>query len=66
MQGPELVIDNPDVNFGLVRLGDTVESSVVLRNTSQVSAQWSIRETNAESSSEVIVKHKRKKLLKTS
>ena len=41
------MIDNPDLNFGLVRIGTTVESSVMIRNTSQISTKWSIKETAA-------------------
>ncbi len=51
-QGPEVIIDNPDLNFGLVRLGDSVEMCVIIRNQSQVSAKWSIKESDVHASQE--------------
>ena len=44
MKGPDLVIDQPDVNFGLVQMGCVAQSSLTLRNFSRVPARWQIHE----------------------
>ena len=44
------MIDTPDLNFGLVRFGHTVQVPMVIRNTSQISAKWSIKESAVHSS----------------
>lgn len=47
IKGPEVVIDQPDLNFGLMRVDDSAISEVVLRNTSQVTADWTVAESEA-------------------
>ena len=44
MQGPQLNIDVPDLNYGLVRLGEAIEKDIPIYNTSSVAAQWEIIE----------------------
>ena len=41
-QGPEITIHEPDVNFGLIRLGQTVSKEITLTNQSQVISVWTI------------------------
>ena len=41
-QGPDLIVDQPDVNFGLVRFGTVVKKCITLRNTCRVPAKWTI------------------------
>lgn len=43
-KGPELVIAQPDVNFGLVQLGSCAQSALTLKNFSRVPASWQIHE----------------------
>ncbi|KAK2147788.1 hypothetical protein LSH36_535g01010 [Paralvinella palmiformis] len=44
IKGPEVSIEEPEVNFGLVRLGDIVTRTVTVRNECRVPASWCIRE----------------------
>lgn len=46
LKGPDLVIDQPDVNFGLVQLGSVAQSALTLRNFSRVPAKWQICEAS--------------------
>ena len=43
-QGPEITIDNADVNFDLVSLGETRVEHIFIRNNCQIPAKWSIAE----------------------
>ncbi|EDO45789.1 predicted protein [Nematostella vectensis] len=43
-QGPEVLIGLPDLNFGLVRLGKSSKSTIPIKNTSIVRADWSMEE----------------------
>jgi hypothetical protein len=43
-QGPEVVIDEPSLNFGLVRLGDVVEKHMTLRSLAQVITHWTLKD----------------------
>lgn len=45
IDGPKVVIMNPLVDFGLVRLGDTVGRKVTFRNTTQLPAVWKFSES---------------------
>ncbi|XP_039261359.2 deleted in lung and esophageal cancer protein 1-like [Styela clava] len=45
IDGPKVVIMNPMVDFGLVRLGDTVVRKVTFRNTTQLPAIWEFSES---------------------
>jgi hypothetical protein len=47
VKGPEITVDNADLNFGLVRLGNTVCMDLVIRNTSHIPAKWTIQESPA-------------------
>ncbi|XP_074658571.1 deleted in lung and esophageal cancer protein 1-like isoform X2 [Tubulanus polymorphus] len=47
MKGPEVVIDVPDLNFGLVRLGETVGQTFTIRNLSSLQAKWTLQESPA-------------------
>ena len=53
IQGPEVAIENSDINLGLVRLGEIGKGTILLRNTSQVSASWKIYETEQNKNPEV-------------
>lgn len=44
LQGPEVYIDEPDVNFGLVRFGNTTSTHLTLHNDSQMPATYEIKE----------------------
>ena len=51
-QGPELSIDEPDINFGLVQLGQTVTKMITVNNMSQIITAWSIQDSPAFAYSE--------------
>ncbi|XP_041367117.1 deleted in lung and esophageal cancer protein 1-like [Gigantopelta aegis] len=42
VKGPELTIREPDINFGLVRLGQSVTKEMTLTNQSQVTTPWTV------------------------
>ena len=44
LQGPEVVVDEPSLNFGLVRLGDTAEKELTLTNKAQIITKWSLQD----------------------
>ena len=44
-KGPEVVVEQSHINFGLVRLGETVEATMTIRNTSRVPAKWTCMES---------------------
>jgi hypothetical protein len=46
-QGPEITIECPDVNFGLVRFGENKKAVMPISNTSRVPTTWSISEAKA-------------------
>jgi len=56
-QGPEVSIEEPEVNFGLVRLGDIVTRTVTVRNECRVPASWCIREapSHIETQEDILV-----------
>ncbi|KAK6165505.1 hypothetical protein SNE40_022422 [Patella caerulea] len=41
-KGPEINIEEPNVNFGLIRLGETSVREITLNNLSQLPTKWSI------------------------
>ncbi|XP_013414779.1 deleted in lung and esophageal cancer protein 1 [Lingula anatina] len=45
IKGPEVVLENADVNFGLVRMGMEASCEILLRNTCQVPAKWTLQES---------------------
>ena len=45
-------IDEPDINFGLVRLGQTVSKEITVNNMSQIITTWSIQDSPEFASSE--------------
>ena len=49
-KGPEVSIDEPDLNYGLVRLGETVRKFITLNNMAQIITKWSIRDNLGPSS----------------
>lgn len=51
-KGPELRIDDPDINYGLVRLGQSITKEITLTNMSQIITKWSIQDSPVFSSSE--------------
>ena len=46
-QGPEVTITNPEINFGLVGVGEKSEMQVTFRNLSNTEASWSLAEVGA-------------------
>ena len=44
MQGPEVIIEESKLDFGLVRLGESSQCRMCIQNTSRVGAKWSIQE----------------------
>lgn len=44
-QGPALVIDVPHLQFGLLRLGHKPSRAIHIRNVSQLSAVWRLKES---------------------
>ena len=45
-------IDEPDINFGLVRLGQTVSKEITVNNMSQIITTWSLQDSPKFASSE--------------
>ena len=45
VQGPEVVIDTPSIDFGLVRYGEISSQQLHIRNKSQVPASYQISES---------------------
>ena len=50
-----MYIDEPDVNFGLVRFGNTASSQLTLHNDSQMPASYEIREKLPANCSQVSI-----------
>ncbi|XP_060555800.1 deleted in lung and esophageal cancer protein 1-like isoform X2 [Ruditapes philippinarum] len=48
-KGPEVSIDEPDLNFGLVRLGQTVQRKITINNKASIITPWYIRDSPATS-----------------
>ncbi|PVD31091.1 hypothetical protein C0Q70_10369 [Pomacea canaliculata] len=44
IKGPEVTIDEPHLNFGLVRLGDTVAKELTLTNMVQLTTKWTLKD----------------------
>uniref|UniRef100_H2ZNY0 MSP domain-containing protein n=1 Tax=Ciona savignyi TaxID=51511 RepID=H2ZNY0_CIOSA len=42
IKGPNVVIDNVSVDFGLVKVGSTAVQKVYIRNTTQLNASWKL------------------------
>ncbi|XP_061179869.1 deleted in lung and esophageal cancer protein 1-like isoform X2 [Saccostrea echinata] len=51
-KGPEIAVEEPDVDFGLVRLGEFVTREITLTNLAQVVTVWSIQDVSDNYSSE--------------
>ncbi|XP_063421465.1 deleted in lung and esophageal cancer protein 1-like isoform X2 [Mytilus trossulus] len=51
-KGPELQIEEPDINFGLIRLGQSITKEITLMNKSQIITKWSIQDSPVFSSSD--------------
>ncbi|CAC5401955.1 unnamed protein product [Mytilus coruscus] len=51
-KGPELRIEEPDINFGLIRLGQSITKEITLMNMSQIITKWSIQDSPVFSSSD--------------
>ncbi|XP_077978029.1 deleted in lung and esophageal cancer protein 1-like [Glandiceps talaboti] len=45
IKGPEVAVRTPSLDFGLVRSSESASQEIVLENTSQVSAKWTIQES---------------------
>ncbi|XP_041478167.1 deleted in lung and esophageal cancer protein 1-like [Lytechinus variegatus] len=45
VKGPEVSIETPSLDFGLVRLGQTVKKQFYLTNESQFPAKWNLKES---------------------
>ncbi|ESO99858.1 hypothetical protein LOTGIDRAFT_238688 [Lottia gigantea] len=43
-KGPEISVEEPDVNFGLIRLGETSVREITLNNLSQMPTKWKIND----------------------
>ena len=43
-QGAEVIIEQSNVDFGLVRLGEASQTVITIQNTCRVPAKWSLRE----------------------
>ncbi|XP_043923496.1 deleted in lung and esophageal cancer protein 1 [Protopterus annectens] len=46
-KGPVVSIDIPSLHLGLLKLGDSVQSTICIKNYSQLSAQWIMQESLA-------------------
>ncbi|KAK7110848.1 deleted in lung and esophageal cancer protein 1-like isoform X2 [Littorina saxatilis] len=44
IKGPEVVVEEPSLNFGLVRLGQTVEKEMTLTSNAQLITKWSLQD----------------------
>ncbi|XP_078681945.1 deleted in lung and esophageal cancer protein 1-like isoform X2 [Branchiostoma floridae x Branchiostoma belcheri] len=47
IKGPEVIIETPSLDFGLVQPGDVVVREIHIRNTCQIRAAWSLQESAA-------------------
>ena len=45
IKGPEVVIEQSNINLGLVRLGKVIQTRMSIRNTSRVPAEWAVSES---------------------
>lgn len=46
-KGPEVSVDEPNLNFGLVRLGETVKKEFTINNMAQIVTSWSVKDSPA-------------------
>ncbi|WAQ94358.1 DLEC1-like protein, partial [Mya arenaria] len=46
-KGPEIAVDEPDLNFGLVQLGTMVTKEITINNLSQIITPWTIQDSPA-------------------
>ncbi|XP_076461366.1 deleted in lung and esophageal cancer protein 1-like isoform X2 [Babylonia areolata] len=44
IKGPEVTVDEPSLNFGLVRMGDCVEKELTLTSMAQIITKWSLQD----------------------
>ncbi|KAL8567948.1 hypothetical protein ACOMHN_029123 [Nucella lapillus] len=44
IKGPDVTVDEPSLNFGLVRLGDTVEKELTLSSMAQIITKWTLQD----------------------
>lgn len=44
IKGPEVLIDEPSLNFGLVRLGDTAVKEMTMRSLAQIVTRWTLQD----------------------
>uniref|UniRef100_A0A8W8MX88 Deleted in lung and esophageal cancer protein 1 n=1 Tax=Magallana gigas TaxID=29159 RepID=A0A8W8MX88_MAGGI len=53
-KGPEIKIEEPDVDFGLVRLGESATREITLTNLAQVITTWSIQDVSENNSEDAM------------
>nr|XP_022304299.1 deleted in lung and esophageal cancer protein 1-like isoform X2 [Crassostrea virginica] len=53
-KGPEISIEEPDVDFGLVRLGESSKREITLTNLAQVITTWSIQDVSENNSDDAM------------
>ncbi|XP_056008414.1 deleted in lung and esophageal cancer protein 1-like isoform X2 [Ostrea edulis] len=51
-KGPEIAVEEPNVDFGLVRLGESATRKITLSNLSQIVTIWSIQDVSENYDSE--------------
>ena len=56
-KGPEISIEEPDVDFGLVRLGESAKREITLTNLAQVITTWSIQDVSENNSDDAMVSY---------
>ncbi|CAK8688669.1 unnamed protein product [Clavelina lepadiformis] len=54
IKGPEVVIDNLSINYGLIQLGTSVTEKLYIRNTTQLNARWNLIQADNENSGLVV------------
>ena len=47
-----MVVEEPSLNFGLVRLGDTAQKELTLTSLSQIITKWSLKDLPGRTDSE--------------
>jgi hypothetical protein len=48
IKGPQIVIQNPSIDFGLICIGDKSSSQLSIYNSSHLPARWRLRETDRD------------------
>lgn len=54
VKGPTVTLKIPSVDFGLLKLGERKQKSLLLNNTTQLEAAWTLEESQDMENSQVL------------